>query len=142
MAINRILVSYDGSEFSQNALRLARDIAISNSSTTVDIVYVVPIPLLSETQAVDFKSITDLMMEDGKNILQKAYDEVSDLDDRVKTLLLTGTSPATEILKMAHTGDYDLIAIGSRGLGGIQEYLGSVSHKVFHGTNIPVLVAK
>lgn len=142
MAIERILVAYDGSDFSKKAIGMAHDIALPDPITTLDIIYVVPIPLLTDTQAADFKSITDMMMEDGKDLLQEAYDQVSDLGSRVKTLLLTGTSAATEVLKMANTGDYDLIVIGSRGLGGIKEYMGSVSHKVLHGTDVPVLVTK
>ena len=57
-------------------------------------------------------------------------------------LLLTGVSPANELIKLIEQRGYDLVVIGSRGLSGVQEYLGSVSHKVLHGSTAPVLVAK
>ncbi len=56
--------------------------------------------------------------------------------------LLQG-SPAEVILKYAKQHDVDVIVIGSRGLGGIREFvLGSVSHNVVQSARIPVLVVK
>ena len=55
---------------------------------------------------------------------------------------MTGVSPATEIIRLVEQNDYDVIVIGNRGLNGIKEYMGSVSHKVLHGVQIPVLIAK
>ncbi len=47
------------------------------------------------------------------------------------------------ILRVAEEEGYDLIAIGSRGLGGAKAWLlGSVSNKVVSESDIPVLVAK
>ncbi|MGV2947877.1 universal stress protein, partial [Acinetobacter sp. AGC35] len=56
--------------------------------------------------------------------------------------LLQG-SPAEVILKYAKQQEVDVIIIGSRGLGGIREFvLGSVSHNVVQSARIPVLVVK
>ncbi|MNV78280.1 Stress response protein NhaX [compost metagenome] len=56
--------------------------------------------------------------------------------------LLQG-SPAEVILKYAKEHAIDVIVIGSRGLGGIREFvLGSVSHNVVQSARIPVLVVK
>lgn len=47
------------------------------------------------------------------------------------------------ILKYAKENAIDIIVIGSRGLGGIREFvLGSVSHNVVQSARIPVLVVK
>lgn len=142
MGFKKILVAYDDSETAEKALAAAADIARPNLETHVDIVYVAPIPLLSDTQAANLQSITDMMIDDGKKILQDAFDSVEDLDGRVKTLLLTAVSPATELLKLIDTDSYDMVVIGSRGLSGLKEYMGSVSHKVLHGSKVPVLVVK
>lgn len=142
MALKKILVAYDGSDLAEKALDLALDIAVPNTETAIDVVNVVPIPLLNETQAISFKEITDLMIEDGEDTLCKTHDKIEPLGDRANTLLLTGTAPASELLKLASTGHYDLIVLGNRGLSGLKEYMGSVSYKVFHGADIPVLVAK
>ena len=51
--------------------------------------------------------------------------------------------PAEVILEYAKEKGNDLIVIGSRGLGGIREFvLGSVSHNVVQHATIPVLVVK
>jgi len=49
----------------------------------------------------------------------------------------------TKIVAEAEDEDFDLIVMGSRGLGGIKEYiLGSVSNQVVHEAKSPVLVVK
>ncbi len=48
-----------------------------------------------------------------------------------------------EITEFAHEKKFDLIVIGSRGLGKIKEtFLGSVANYVVHKSKIPVLVVK
>lgn len=59
------------------------------------------------------------------------------------TVELLQGSPAEIILNYAKEQDADVIVIGSRGLGGIREFvLGSVSHNVVQSARIPVLVVK
>ena len=142
MAIKKILVAVDGSEGSDRALEMAKEEALPNPETQVDLVYVVPIPLLDDNQAANFKSILDMMVADGKELLAESEDKIPELTDRIETLIITGTNPATEIIKLIDKGGYDLMVIGSRGLSGIKAYLGSVSNKVLNGSSISVLVAK
>ena len=142
MTIQKILVAYDGSELADKAVDLALDIARPNEEISVDIVSVVPVPFLTETQAVKFQDITEMMIEDGKQVLYLVSDKIADFGDRVDTLLLTGVAPASELLKMTNGGTYDLVVLGNRGLSGIREYMGSVSYRVFHESAIPVLIAK
>ena len=50
---------------------------------------------------------------------------------------------ATEILNFSQKNKYDVIIIGSRGLGSVKEaFLGSVSHAVVHKSKIPVMIIK
>lgn len=142
MAIKKILVAVDGSEGSDRALEMAKEVALPNPETQVDLVYVVPIPLLDDNQAANFKNILDMMVADGKELLAESEDKIPELSDRIETLIITGTNPATEIIKLIDKGGYDLMVIGSRGLSGIKAYLGSVSNKVLNGSSISVLVAK
>lgn len=59
------------------------------------------------------------------------------------TVELLQGSPAEVILAYAKEHTVDVIVIGSRGLGGIREFvLGSVSHNVVQSARIPVLVVK
>lgn len=143
MAVNNLLVAFDESEGAHRALEMAASLAQTNPLAHVDIVYVVPIPLLDESQMVSFKEILDMMISDGEDLLAEAASEVGEsVADRVDSLLLTGTSPATEILKLIEQRSYDLVIVGNRGLSGLKEYLGSVSHKILHGSQAPVLIAK
>ena len=143
MAMDKLLVAYDESEGGDRALAIAADLARVNPHAPVDIVYVIPIPLLDEAQMANFKEILDMMIEDGEDMVAQAQEKMGeDLHGRVDSLLLTGANPATEIVKLVDQRSYDLLIVGNRGLSGLKEYMGSVSHKVLHASKIPVLIAK
>ena len=143
MAVNKLLVAFDESEGADRALAMAASLAAVNPEAHVDVVYVVPIPLLDETQMANFKEILDMMIEDGEDMVAQAQEKMGeDLHGRVDSLLLTGANPATEIVKLVDQRSYDLLIVGNRGLSGLKEYMGSVSHKVLHASKIPVLIAK
>ena len=143
MAANKILVAYDESEVAIRALKMAADLAVHNPEAHVDVVYVIPISLLDESQMQSFQDILDMMISDGEDLLADAVKTMGEaLEPRTDSLLLTGTNPASEILKLLDQRDYDLVVLGSRGLSGLKEYIGSVSHKVIHGSKVPVLVVK
>lgn len=142
MAMNKILAAVDATEGGRRALDLAVEITDGNPNAQVDVVYVVPIPLLDDSQMTSFRSILDMMMDDGKKLLEEAIGAHEEAADRLSPTLITGTNPASEIIKQANKGGYDLVVIGSRGLSGMKEYVGSVSHKVLHGSDVPVLIAK
>ena len=141
MAVEKILVAFDKSEGGKRALDLAIDIAGNNEKVHVDVTYVVPIPLLENGQMNDFQEILDEMIENGKKVLSAAIDEIN-ADVNVDGFIMTGVSPATEIIRLVEQNKYDMVVIGNRGLSGLKEYMGSVSHKVLHGVDIPVLIAK
>lgn len=143
MAVNNLLVAFDESEGAHCALKMAAALAEANPMAHVDIVYVVPIPLFNDNQMTNFKDILDMMISDGEDLLAEASAEIGeDVADRVDSLLLTGANPATEILKLIDQRSYDLIIVGNRGLSGLKEYMGSVSYKILHESEIPVLIAK
>lgn len=142
MAIENVLVAYDDTDGAKKALELAADLAAKDDEMHIDLVYVVPVPQLDNRRVANFKEILDLMVDDAKEVLTEAVAATGDVADRVDSLIITGTNPATELVKLAIDRDYDLIVIGSRGLKGVKEYIGSVSHKVIQAVDIPVLVAK
>jgi nucleotide-binding universal stress UspA family protein len=77
------------------------------------------------------------MLDDSLKYAKKA---APDLD--ITTKLLTGGA-ADNILDESKRGKFDLIIIGSRGLGGLRGFvLGSVSHNVVNRSKIPVLIIK
>ncbi len=143
MAVNKILVAFDESEAACRALAEAAEFVAMNPEAHADIAYVVPIPLLDSSMMATFDEILAMMISDGEDLLVEA---VSGLDEdvvaRIDSLLLTGSDPAAEIIKLIDQRDYDLVVVGSRGLSGLKEYLGSVSHKILHGSKASVLIVK
>lgn len=140
MPFSKILVAYDGSESAKKAVGKAREIAQLNSIVTIDVVYVIPLPLINDIESESLNEIIDMMVDEGKDTLAEALEVLDDVSGQAKTYLLKGLSPAAEILKMVEKGDYDLTIVGSRGLSGMRQYLGSVSYKILHSTDMPVLV--
>jgi nucleotide-binding universal stress UspA family protein len=60
----------------------------------------------------------------------------------ISKLLINGR-PADEIVKLANQDKFDLIVMGSRGMGRIKEFfLGSVSDRVADEAHCPVLLVK
>jgi len=61
---------------------------------------------------------------------------------KVSTKLVEGR-PSDKIIETAEKGNFDIIIMGSRGLGGIKEFfLGSVSDRVADEAACPVLIVK
>ncbi len=138
------LVAYDGSETSKRAIDTAADLIASDARIHLDIVNVVSIPMLSDDQASSFAAILDLMKSDAEEVLADALNQFEGRHQQngVDTLLVLGTDVASEIAKLIEKNGYDMVVIGSRGLSGMKQYLGSVSHKLLGATKAPVLVVK
>jgi nucleotide-binding universal stress UspA family protein len=130
-----ILVAVDGSRESQRALvhaaALARDEhARLTLVTVIAPVAVSPVPTLSSISCV---------RDSYAEILARARDSVPD-DVGVTTMLIDG-SPAREIVRLAKTGRFDLIVMGTHGRGRLAgALLGSVSREVLHCAGMPVLL--
>ncbi|MGI6045631.1 MAG: universal stress protein [Eggerthellaceae bacterium] len=142
MALQKILVPIDQSDGARRAVQVATELAQLSTDVHLDIVHVVPIPVLSNQQTESFQEILDMMIEDGKELLSHAADDASAVVDQIDTMLLTGTDPALELMKLVEQRSYDLVVIGNRGLSGLKEYTGSVSLKLMHGTQTSILIAR
>lgn len=144
MALKKILVAFDGSESSEKALDMAADIIAGNADIQLDIANVVAIPLLSDEQVANFASVLELMEADADKLLDQAFVQIDakGLENEIHTLLVKGVDPAAELTKLVEQEGYDMMVVGSRGLSGIKEYLGSVSHKLINAAGIPVLIVK
>ena len=142
--MKNILVAYDGSETSKRAIDTAADLIASDARIHLDIVNVVSIPMLSDDQASSFAAILDLMKSDAEEVLADALNQFEGRHQQngVDTLLVLGTDVASEIAKLIEKNGYDMVVIGSRGLSGMKQYLGSVSLKLLGATKVPVLVVK
>jgi nucleotide-binding universal stress UspA family protein len=149
----KILVPYDGSKYSKEALNEASEIAKKFGSTlyllmVVDVSAVKPPGMLLgimmekrlkkwSTQLLEsVKSKADKMLESEMQSCRKMG---------VETYYEIQTGNAVDsILKFASRQEIDLIVIGSRGLSGIGKImaLGSVSRKVSEESICPVMIVR
>lgn len=139
--MKKILVASDGSENSKRAIVRAKDHA-GYLDGKITILTIVEPFVQYEVVGYEPIPVDDLSEKDGKAILRDSLKSLGDFKGQVDTKLRKG-NPADEILKEAKEGEYDLIIIGSRGLGTFSKtILGSVSNKVLHHAKTNVLVVK
>ncbi len=145
-AFRSILVPVDGSANSQRALAYAAYLA-ELCHASVGILHVVNLtPVMSSVSQVNTGAyipdrVLDDMQESGRAIIQQALQQLSSTT-AAQGFLEIG-SPSEVIVAFARERGYDLIVMGSRGLGTIKEFfLGSVSNYVLHHAACPVMVTK
>jgi nucleotide-binding universal stress UspA family protein len=149
MVFSKILVAIDGSETSDLALDYAYDLAIKYGAEVliVSVLDTISKSLISRGMLFAADSTTQYLEELEqfyKRILGEALEKEKEVNIKLKlsTRLLKGRA-ADKIVETANEGGFDLIVIGSRGLGGIKEFfLGSVSDRVADEAKCPVLIVK
>ncbi len=143
----RILVPFDGSSHAENALKSAISLVNGRESQSHLTVLHVQTELkyvMYDTTGIviNYDDLRRASEEEGKQVLHKATDILRQTTVPFETKMVFG-DPAQEIFKAAQGENYDLIVMGSRGLGMMTELaIGSVSHKVIHQTKLPVLIVK
>lgn len=140
MFCSKILVSYDGSEPSKKSLTKAIEIAKADPKVSIEVLHIAIIPALPV--AGNISGLEDSIYEKGEEALKEVKAELANLPNKTETFFLRGMSVADIILKHAEDSGCDLIIMGSRGLTGIKEFLGSVSAVVVPRAKVPVLVVK
>lgn len=142
MWCTKILVAYDGSASSENALKKAKQIAESNSHIQVRVICVVKLYGLAEAGVNNLQSLQGVLIRQAEETLDKARKTMEKLSGQVDFSYVEGISPAETVLAEAEKSGSDLIVIGSRGRSGVKGFLGSVSNGVVHQAKIPVLIIK
>lgn len=139
----KILVSVDGSDNSKRALVKARELAEMNQGevhilTVLDYGFFLHYSRAKEVDESDERSREEI----GEAVLEEALTYFEEYDGEVYTNMRNGY-PADEILEEAEFGEFDLIVMGSRGLGLFSRtFLGSVSNKVLNHAKSDVLIVK
>lgn len=144
MCFQHVLVAYDGSNLSKKALKKAVEYAKRDPNIALEVIHVLYLPtsVMGSSFVVAPPTYEEEIEQGTKEMLREIKEELQELPNPVKVELLKG-NPADRILKHAEAGAYDLIVMGSRGLGPIREFiLGSVSHNVVQRAKIPVLIVK
>jgi nucleotide-binding universal stress UspA family protein len=145
--IKKILVALDGSESATNALNYALDLAEVTSAELELLTIIPPVFLPSYSSYVlDSSAIEDCakkMESFCRGVLSKAQKEVQNKKPELKFLTkIEKGKPDEKIVKIAKDGNFDMIVMGCRGLGGRGDALGSVSSRVVDIAHCPVLIVK
>jgi len=141
----RILVPVDGSDSSALALKHAAKLAeLTGAELTLFLVMHFPAQLETYSGKLGeaYYLMKDRIKEHAQEILEKAREDCSAYNLSFTEKSVWG-EPANEIIQETQRENYDLVVIGSRGLGEIKGWLlGSVSQRVVRYSKSPVLVIR
>ncbi len=142
----KLLVPVDGSECAVNAARIAAEMArrFGSAVTLLHVVYP-PVSVMGApgVGGIDAgQAVMETLEDTAREILRAASEAMGLPEDQLQQEVLHG-NPAAAICRLAAEGDYDLIVMGSRGLGAIRAFLlGSVSDRVNHHAPCSVLIVR
>jgi nucleotide-binding universal stress UspA family protein len=137
---NNILVLVDGSDFSLNAAKVGASMADKYDSK-LTLMHVIG-KSFSKTTMPDLELEIAGLRAEGSQILTNALQSIGKSENEVELILSWG-NPLDIILEETGNKPYDLIVMGSRGLGTIKGLLmGSVSERVSRSVKCPVLIVK
>lgn len=142
ITLNKILVPIDGSSQSYKALSYAVYIAQHNKAV-LTLLHITDI----NHEVSDFERVS-LSGYIPENIKDKGYDLLfkllREIPPEIKTDICVEIGiPSEVIVEKAQEGQYDIIVMGSRGLGKIKSiFLGSVSQYVLRYAHCPVLIVR
>ena len=140
-------MALDGSDQADQALDFALDLA-HKYSAGIQLLTVVPQVFLPDYTASVITSnaiadVTKHLETSSMRVLSKAQEKVKKEkpDLKVSTKFEHG-DPAEKIVETAKIEEFDLIVMGSRGLGRRNYGLGSISDRVADSATCPVLIVK
>lgn len=159
MLYKNILVAFDGSDPSKEALAVAKGLIGDDAEATMRIISIVPIgslgiggemanaPTPGMQQIFPDMQTYELVIDNAKGVALDNMREATEgmLDGvacDVKMEAVVAVKPAEGIVEYAEEQGVDMIVMGRRGLGAIRSMLGSVSYSVLHETSIPVCTVK
>jgi len=143
ITLNNILVPFDFSEHSDQALRYGLELA-RKFDATLYLLHVVQDPA-AQTYAGEVLTLPPIEVVDQwvLDAGEKLAARVPALDaNRVRVRALVG-SPYAEILRFADVEEIDLIVMGTHGRGGVSHFLlGSIAERVVRRSPCPVLTVR
>ena len=137
-----ILVPIDGSDNSYRALDAALLLSekLGSNITVIHVMEEVPITHIGSEKMLN--ELLEAYKKENQDILLKCTEIANQKGLTIKTFLLQG-NPASVILDYNKKEKFDLVIMGSRGLGKFKELiLGSVSSKIVHHSSCAVLLIR
>ena len=142
--MKKILVAYDGSPHSKQALNWAIDLSLLSGAQVlaVKVFEGNQLMLAAETSSTRFLEALEAMRRDDQQLLDEAAAIGQSRGVQVTGEALQGNI-ADQILTYAKHHGIDLIVVGTKGHGVLEELLmGSVTRNLISLAHIPVLVVK
>jgi nucleotide-binding universal stress UspA family protein len=150
--VKKILVGLDGSADADKAMDYALDLA-EQCHASVQLLTVIPELTSFTTRVYPAAREVPLGVGDyhqtlkghGEKMLAAALEEAKQLkpDLEISTKVVEGHRVAENIVDVAKDGGFDLIVVGSKGLGGITGFLlGNIADRVADHAECPVLIVK
>ena len=132
----------DGSDNSHRALEAALLLSEKLGAKVTAIHVIEDIPVLHIQSEKLLREVLDAYKKESQLLLSKCSEIATRKGLSINTKLLQGNVGST-ILDFCEKEKYDIIVMGSRGMGNFKELiLGSVSSKVVHHSRSPVLVIR
>lgn len=141
MICSKILVAYDESELATKSLEKAIELAKLDPAIEIHAIHAVTLPIHPNIYGNAFQEIEESMLKYGQEVISNAEVLLSEIPNTTQCFVVEGAAIKT-LLEHAESHNCDLIVMGSRGLSGFKEFLGSVSHYIVQNSPVPVLLVK
>jgi nucleotide-binding universal stress UspA family protein len=144
----KILLATDGSNQAVQATEVVAKLFGDMQGTSVTVLFVkdlaLPASTVPEEGEVQFLPDPMLMQQEMNELASSSLKTAEEILQKTKLEVSTRElwgRPADTIAAVAEQDGYDLIAMGSRGMGALAEIIvGSVSRRVLQRSRVPVLV--
>ena len=141
--LSKILVPVDGSDNSFRALEHAIFLSIKIQESQITVLYIIedlPTVYIYSPKTIE-KLHADYKSESAK-ILERCKELASKSGINIHTILLKG-NPASKIIAYSEMEGFDIIMMGSRGMGKFKEMIvGSISNKVIQHAKCSVMLVR
>ncbi len=135
--MRRILVGFDGSEGSENALNKA--MMLVNEHGEIILIAVVPFP--SQSNLMD-STTHEMMLQKAQNLINSVITDIGVHDYGIRGIIKEGDIAGT-IIDVANELNCEMIILGSKGASELGNYpIGSVANKVVQYAHKPVMVVR
>lgn len=140
--MKRILVGLDGSESSLRAMALASEVARRFEAKLTLVTVVPPLLLPNDAYAVGVSDIEQEHRRHAERIIHGSAAKLSDGGKGADQAIVFG-APAESLAELALSDDVEMVVVGSHGRSMVARMLlGSVSHRLLHICEKPVLVVR
>lgn len=140
--MKKILLPVDGSE-STSAYDMAKSLAIAFNATIIILHVDEPItPIYWANETLTIENPTLISTHNATLIVDEAKEHFENDDINIETLCKYGDASSV-IIEISEEENCDIIIMNTHGMSAIKRFLlGSVTNKVTHHSNVPVLVIR